>query len=72
MIKIPRSQRYANRPALEEIFAGNMVANKSDRDGMIVEAVEKYGYRQIEVARHLGLHYSTVSNLLRGKSQSPK
>ena len=72
IVEIPRSQRYANRPALQEIFAGTMAANKSGRDGMIVEAVEKYGYRQIEVARHLGLHYSTVSNLLRGKSQSPR
>jgi len=72
ILEIPRSQRHANRPALEDLFGGTIVANKSDRDGMIVEAVEKYGYRQIEIARHLCLHYSTISNLLRGKGQTPK
>lgn len=70
--EIPRSQRYANRPALDAIFTGATAACKSDRDQMIMAAVEAYGYRQIEVARYLGLHYSTVSNLLKGKSSSPR
>jgi len=29
------------------------------------EAVEKHGYRQSEVARQVGVHYSTISRWLR-------
>jgi transposase len=29
------------------------------------EAVEKHGYRQSEIARQVGVHYSTISRWLR-------
>ncbi len=63
--EIPRSQRFATRPSLEKIFSDCIQANKRKRDKMIVQAVEKHGYRQSEIARHLGLHAGTVSRLLR-------
>ena len=65
--EIPRSQRYANRPPLEIIFQESILRDKRKRDRKMVEAVEKHGYRQSEIARHLGLHSSTVSNLVRNK-----
>jgi putative transposase len=63
--EISRSQRYANRPTLEKIFQEDILSIKRKRDEKMAEAVEKYAYRQSEIARHLGLHVSTVSNILR-------
>jgi putative transposase len=65
--EIPRSQRYANRPPLEKIFQENILSDKRKRDERMAEAVERYAYRQNEIARHLRLHVSTVSNILRVK-----
>ncbi len=65
--EIPRSQRYANRPTLENIFQESILRDKRKRDKKMAEAVETYAYRQSEIARHLNLHVSTVSNLLRAR-----
>lgn len=37
------------------------------RDKKIVEAVEKYGYRQREVADHLGMYFTSVSRIMKRK-----
>jgi len=66
--EIPRSQRYANRPTLEKIFQESILKDRKKRDRKMAEAVEKHGYRQSEIARHLGLHTSTVSNLVRNRA----
>jgi REP element-mobilizing transposase RayT len=63
--EIPKSQRYIKRRRLQEIFAGEVMRNKSERNRKIREAVETHGYSQKEVADYLGLHYSTVSRLSR-------
>jgi hypothetical protein len=58
---------YVGRPSLEVLF--NRVRNrKSVRDKKIVEAVEKCGYSQVEVARYLNLRYTTVSRLVNRRS----
>jgi REP element-mobilizing transposase RayT len=62
--EIPRSQRYVNRPTLEEIFK-NMKEKRRKRNRRIGSAVERWGYSQREVADYLGLHYSTVSRLIK-------
>ena len=62
---IPRSQRYADRPALDKLFPARNLQNRRKRNQKIAEAVEKYGYTQRAVARHLGMHYSYVSVILR-------
>ena len=33
----------------------------------IVKAAEQYGYRQREIAEHLGIHYSSVSRIAKGE-----
>jgi putative transposase len=48
--EIPRSQRYANRPPLEKIFQENILSDKGKRDERMAEAVERYAYRQSEIA----------------------
>jgi putative transposase len=58
------SQRFANRPKLESIFSGPATKDKRERDKKIVEATERYGYRQKDVADHLGMHFSSVSRIL--------
>jgi hypothetical protein len=51
---IPKSQRYLHRPLLEKIFYAEILLNKGERDKKIVEAVEKHGYKQREVADRSG------------------
>ena len=37
----------------------------ADTNRVLVKSVEKYSYSQKEVADYLGLHYSTISRLLK-------
>jgi hypothetical protein len=62
--EIPKSQRYANRPALAKMFTEKLIRDKQKRDRKISEAVEKHLYSQREIAAHLGLHYSSVSRII--------
>ena len=62
---IPKSQRYVSRPPLEKIFSEGILGDKGKRDKKIAEAVERYGYRQREVADHLGLFFTSVSRIMR-------
>lgn len=57
--EIPRKERLAVRPRLEEVFSG--AKDRSDRNEGIYQAVRAYGYTLKEVAEFIGLHYSTVS-----------
>jgi putative transposase len=56
--------RYVGRPLLKEIFTDDVAGRKKERDRKIIEAAERYGYSQREVADHLGLHYTTVSRIV--------
>lgn len=60
--EIPRNQRYVDRPSLETLFQG--ITDIKTRNRAIRHAVETHGYRQSEVASHLGIHYSTVSKIV--------
>lgn len=66
---IPKSQRYANRPSLEKIFSNEILQDKTKRDKKISEAVEKYGYRQREIADHLGMYFTSVSRIMKRSGQ---
>jgi REP element-mobilizing transposase RayT len=63
--EIPKSQRYMDRPELEEIFGSRVVQDRKRRDRKISESVIKYGYTQREIANYLGMHFSSISRLLR-------
>ncbi len=63
--EIPRSQRYATRPALPVLFPEGIVSDHRRLMKKLSEAVEKHGYRQSEIARQVGVHYSTISRWLR-------
>jgi DNA-directed RNA polymerase specialized sigma24 family protein len=59
LAEIPRRQTQAKRPTLKEIFE-----RRGARDQHIVMAYRLYGYRFLEIAQHLGVHYATVSRRL--------
>lgn len=63
--EIPRQQRFIGRPCLEALFKKKSGTTIQERNEKIVESVEKYHYSQKEVADYLGLHYSTISRLLK-------
>lgn len=59
--EIPRVQRQPVRPPLKAIFG----TTDGDRTEQVGLAYRTYGYRLGEIARHLGVHYATVSRWLR-------
>ena len=63
--EIPQSQRYATRPALKVLLPDGIGDDPKRLRRRLSEAVEKHGYRQSELARHVGVHYSTISHWLR-------
>lgn len=63
--EITRTQRFLNRPSLDELFDENILSVFDLRNKKMLEAVENFGYSQQEIATHLGIHYSTVSKLIK-------
>ncbi len=66
-LEIPRSQRYAHRPSLKTLFGEGLQISQQERRKAIIKAIEQYGYLQAEIADHLGLHYSTISRIVKGE-----
>jgi REP element-mobilizing transposase RayT len=62
--EIPKEQRLLGRPTLKRHF-NQTGKQRTKRDQLIADAVYQHGYSQIEVARHLDLHYSTISRLVK-------
>jgi hypothetical protein len=63
--EIPRQQRYADRPALEELFGRISSLSKAQRNRLIYEAHIHYGYSLSAIGRVLGLHYTTISQVVK-------
>ncbi|MBW6475921.1 MAG: transposase [Chromatiales bacterium] len=64
--EVPRYQRLAHRPELATLFPADNPLNKIERDERIRLAGDNYGYTMAEIARAVGLHYSTISKVLKG------
>jgi len=69
---IPKSQRFAVRPPLGRLFDKREIRSRQERNARILEAVEQQGYTQKEVADHLGLHFTSISRILRTKAEMPR
>ena len=67
--EIPKQQRYAKRPPLEEIFSSGR--SKKKRDEAIIAGHLTYGYEQKEIAAFLGIHYTTVSRIISSSRGRP-
>jgi REP element-mobilizing transposase RayT len=63
--EIATRQRFLHRPSLEQLLPMNQGEGKPERDRRIREAVEQFHYSQQEVARHTGLHYTTISRIMK-------
>jgi hypothetical protein len=68
--EIPRFQRYAERPGLAELMNGEIGRDKTQRDQAVYHAHVTYGYTLKEIADHLGLHYTTVSKVMKKDKQN--
>lgn len=60
--EIPRIQRYITKPSLEEIFKHG---DKKLKDKAVHEAHIQYGYTLKAIAEYLGVHYTTVSRVVK-------
>jgi REP element-mobilizing transposase RayT len=67
--ELPKSQRYIDRPSLENIFSKNTLKDISKRNSKISEAVRRHGYRQREVADYLEMHFTSISRILRERGK---
>ena len=63
--EVPRRERLAYRPGLEEILSVREIADKRKRNRAIVIAHREFGYTLTEIGNHIGLHYSTISTIIR-------
>lgn len=61
--EIAKNERFVDRPCLEDMFTD--IRCRNERNIKIHNAHIKYGYKMIEIARHLKLHTSTVSKIFR-------
>ena len=63
--EIPRAQRLLNRPSLEALFPAEITADRALRNEAIRRAYSEYGFGMTEIGRAAGVHYSTVSRVVR-------
>jgi hypothetical protein len=69
--EIPRRERLVRRESLDELFRPDVVEDPELRNSRIREASLNCGYTLAEIARHLRLHYSTVSRISRATTMVP-
>ena len=65
--EIPRAQRWAHRPGLKSLFPARVRQDKPARDAAMRRACLEYGYTMAAVAHEAGIHYSTVSKVIKGE-----
>ncbi len=58
--EITRKQRYVTRPFLNAIFK-----DKKSKDQAMYKAHLQYGYTLIDIAEYIGVHYTTVSRVIK-------
>ncbi len=61
--EIPKTQRYPGRPPLRDLFRD--IPNRRSRNEKIKSAHLDYGYTLTEIASVLGIHYTTVSRIIK-------
>ena len=63
MKEVPKRQRFEGRPDLTLLFGKPM--RKKERDRKIMEAHLEHGYTQKAIADMLGMHYATISRIVK-------
>jgi len=60
--EITKKQRYVTRPPLNEILK---YQDKKSRDQAMYEAHLQYGHTLKDIAEYIGVHYTTVSKVIK-------
>jgi len=60
--EITRKQRYVTRLPLNEIFK---YKDKKSKNQAIYKAHQQYGYTLKDIAEYIGVHYTTVSKVIK-------
>jgi REP element-mobilizing transposase RayT len=68
--EVPRQQRYADRPELSLLLEACQGRCKAERDRVICEAHGRYGYSLSVIGKALGLHYTTISKIVKARMSS--
>lgn len=63
--EIPKRQRWLHRPSLEKLLAG--AESRSARNQAMASAYLEHGYTLAEIGREVGLHYATVSRIIKAR-----
>ena len=63
--EIPRVQRLAQRPTLDELLPSSMRTDKRGRDEALRSAYREFGNSLADIGRAVGIHYSTVSRVVK-------
>lgn len=61
--EVPRRQRQLHRPALRKLLAG--ATSKEARNRAMARAYLEHGYTLTEIGQEVGLHYATVSRIIK-------
>ena len=69
-IEIPRKERLAHRPSLRELFKN--YSSKKKRNILVYDANIKYAYSLAQIGKQLGLHYTTISNIIKKENEKGK
>lgn len=67
--EVPREQRYASRLSLKELLPPTTLTDKAAHEQRIYNAHAEYGYSLKEIGDHLGVHYATVSKMVKRVQQ---
>jgi putative transposase len=62
--EVPKGQRYADRPELSQVFAGQGKRDKQKRNKAIYTAYTDWGYKLQEIGDFLDLHYASISRIV--------
>ncbi len=71
--EISKHQRFADRRSLEDLFDG-VEGEQAIRNERMHEAVMEHGYTLTALQKHLGLHPSTLSRIVKriGKGKNTR
>lgn len=67
--QIPRTRRFADRPSLEAMHEGLGNGLKAERNRRIRQAHLEYDYSLTDIGKVFGLHYSTVSKIMKAAEE---
>jgi REP element-mobilizing transposase RayT len=67
--EIPQTQRFLQRPPLEQLLSPRQWQTRVQRDQAMRMAHVEYGYSLSAIGRQLGLHYSTISKIVQRDSE---